>query len=185
MQCQLVAAVQAGPADGAAAAGGVDPLLAPQQPNTDDIYFCDDKTQNATLMNELPQLKIEQILDSTKARSASDVSLVTQLSFERLYMLEGQCDVWNGVISAAVYIALVNGQAVTVELNSNQDPQLTPMEVIREKFQEFHALAEAKSPCKLDLQLVSQEVESVWLSALYPVNAMRNRAIASEYSART
>lgn len=32
--------------------------------------------------------------------------------------------------------------------------------------------------CKLDIQLVSQEVESIWLSALYPVNAMRNRALA-------
>lgn len=36
----------------------------------------------------------------------------------------------------------------------------------------------AAGQCKLDLQLVSQEVESVWLSALYPVNAMRNRALA-------
>lgn len=27
--------------------------------------------------------------------------------------------------------------------------------------------------------LVSQTVESVWLSALYPVNAMRNRALAN------
>lgn len=33
--------------------------------------------------------------------------------------------------------------------------------------------------CKLDLQLVSQTVESIWLSALYPVNAMRNRALAN------
>lgn len=149
------------------------------QKNTDDLYMCQDKLHNSTYLEELPQLRIEQILDSSKPRSPSDVTLVTQLSFERLYMLEGQCDVWNGVISAAVYIALVNGQAVTVELNSNQDPQLTPMDVIRAKFEEFHKLAEAKSLCKLDLQLVSHEVESVWLSALYPVNAMRNRAIAN------
>ena len=33
--------------------------------------------------------------------------------------------------------------------------------------------------CKLDLQLVSQQVESVWLSGLYPVNSMRNRALAA------
>jgi hypothetical protein len=33
--------------------------------------------------------------------------------------------------------------------------------------------------CKLDLQLVSQNVESIWLSALYPVNSMRNRALAN------
>lgn len=94
-------------------------------------------------------------------------------------MLEGQCDVWGGVISAAVYIALVNGKAITVELNSNQDPQLVSISIIRQKFAEFHRLAEAKGLCKLDLQLVSQEVESVWLSALYPVNGMRNRAIAN------
>jgi glycosyltransferase-like protein LARGE len=94
-------------------------------------------------------------------------------------MLEGQCDVWSGVISAAVYIALVDGRAVTLELNSNQDPSLTPMDAVRAEFDAFHRLAEAKGLCKLDLQLVSQDVESVWLSALYPVNAMRNRAIAN------
>lgn len=61
-----------------------------------------------------------------------------------LYMLEGQCDVWNGVISAAVYIALLNGKAVTVELNSNQDPRLTDMAEVEAKFKQFHQLAEAK-----------------------------------------
>lgn len=59
-------------------------------------------------------------------------------------MLEGQCDVWNGVISAAVYIALLNGKAVTVELNSNQDPRLTDMAEVEAKFKQFHQLAEAK-----------------------------------------
>lgn len=150
-----------------------------RQPTTDDLYLCREKQEDAQILAELPQLKIEQILDTSKPRSPSDVTLVTQLSFERLYMLEGQCDVWNGVVSAAVYIALVNGQAVTVELNSNQDPQLTPMDTILEKFKEFHRLAESKSTCKLDLQLVSHSVENIWLSALYPVNAMRNRAIAN------
>lgn len=127
----------------------------------------------------LPRLKIEQVLDTRKARRRTDVTLVTQLSFERLYMLEGQCDVWNGVISAAVYIALVGGRAVTVELNSNQDPQLADLDAVRTRFRQFHDLAEAKGLCKLDLQLVSQEVESVWLSGLYPVNSMRNRALAN------
>lgn len=148
--------------------------------NTDDVYFCPEKVKKgSTALDTLPQLKIEHKIDSRKKRSKTDVSLVTQLSFERLYMLEGQCAVWSGVISAAVYIALVDGKAVTVELNSNQDPHLTPMEHVRQKFEEFHRVTEEKSMCKLDLQLVSQTVESVWLSALYPVNAMRNRAIAN------
>lgn len=145
----------------------------------DDLYRCADKLGNATIVEQLPQLKIEQELSTNKARSPQDVTLVTQLSFERLYMLEGQCDVWNGVISAAVYIALLNGKVVTVELNSNQDPRLTDISEVEAKFKQFHQLAEAKGLCKLDLQLVSQTVESIWLSALYPVNAMRNRALAN------
>ena len=68
-----------------------------------------------------------------------------------LYMLEGQCDVWNGVISAAVYIALVGGKVVTVELNSNQDPRLTDIKELESKFKQFHQLAEAKgAPPKAD-----------------------------------
>ena len=146
---------------------------------TDDLFLCQSDTANSQGKDDLPKLKIEHILDTTKARSPSDVTLVTQLSFERLYMLQGQCDMWDGVVSAAVYIPLVDGQAVTVELNSNLDPQLTPMEIIQERFEEFHKEVESNSRCKLDLQLVSQQVESIWLSALYPVNAMRNRAIAN------
>ena len=150
---------------------------------TDDLYFCPEKwtgdSKDTPALDTLPQLKFEHRIDTKKEREHTDVTLVTQLSFERLYMLEGQCAVWKGVISAAVYIALVDGKAVTVELNSNLDQHLTPMEHIREKFEEFHRVTEAKSMCKLDVQLVSQTVESVWLSALYPVNSMRNRAIAN------
>lgn len=93
-------------------------------------------------------------------------------------MLEGQCDVWTGVISAAVYVALVDGKAVSVELSSNQDPSLVELAEVKEAVARFHMLAEQRGLCKLDLQLVSQEVESVWLSGLYPVNSMRNRALA-------
>lgn len=110
----------------------------------DDLFLCADKLGNSTMVEQLPQLKIEQVLDSNKPRSPQDVTLVTQLSFERLYMLEGQCDVWNGVISAAVYIALLNGKVVTVELNSNQDPRLTDIAEVEQKFKQFHQLAEAK-----------------------------------------
>lgn len=150
-----------------------------KQVTTDDVFLCREKTLDSQGKSDLPNLKIEHILDSSKTRSLTDVTLVTQLSFERLYMLRGQCNMWNGVVSAAVYIPLVNGEAVTVELNSNLDPQLTPMEVIRKKFKEFHKDVESTSRCKLDLQLVSQQMENIWLSALYPVNAMRNRAIAN------
>ena len=96
----------------------------------------------------------------------------------RLYMLEGQCDVWTGVISAAVYVALVEGRAVSVPLSGNEAPALVDLAEVQSAVLKFHAQAERRGLCKLDLQLISQEVESVWLSGLYPVNAMRNRALA-------
>jgi len=145
----------------------------------DSMYLCPDKLQDPAVVEALPQLKVEASLSSNKPREPTDVTLITQLSFERLYMLQGQCDVWHGVISAAVHIALVNGKAVTVELNSNQDPQLTDMSEILQRFKEFHTFAENRGLCKLDLLLIAQDVESVWLSGLYPVNAMRNRALAN------
>ncbi|KAL6781671.1 hypothetical protein ACKKBF_B09005 [Auxenochlorella protothecoides x Auxenochlorella symbiontica] len=142
---------------------------------TDDQFLC--PTPHA--IPNLPILKTEASISSGKERAPTDVTLVTQLSFERLYMLEGQCDVWSGTISAAVYIALVGGKAVSVELNSNQDPHLIALSRVVAAFRQFHELAEQKGICKLDLQLVSQEVENVWLSGLYPVNSMRNRALAN------
>ena len=67
-------------------------------------------------------------------------------------MLEGQCDVWSGVISAAVYIALVRGRAVIVELNSNQDPMLAPLDLVEQRFREFHDMAEGKGALRLGEQ---------------------------------
>lgn len=91
---------------------------------TDDLYFCPEKwtgdSKDTPALDTLPQLKIEHRIDTKKEREHTDVTLVTQLSFERLYMLEGQCAVWKGVISAAVYIALVDGKAVTVEKTEQQ-----------------------------------------------------------------
>ena len=151
----------------------------PGTKSIDAEFLCSNHLANSTMVESLPQLHVEASLSSDKPREPTDVTLVTQLSFERLYMLEGQCNVWHGVISAAVYIALVQDKAVTVELNSNQDPRLTDMSEILRQFEEFHSLAESKGFCKLDLILISHEVESVWLSALYPVNSMRNRALAN------
>ena len=49
----------------------------------DELFLCPDKVQNATIVEQLPQLKIEQVLNSNKPRSPQDITLVTQLSFER------------------------------------------------------------------------------------------------------
>ena len=49
----------------------------------DAQYLCADKVANATIVEQLPQLKIEQTLETKKQRLPTDVTLVTQLSFER------------------------------------------------------------------------------------------------------
>jgi hypothetical protein len=51
--------------------------------NPDQLFLCPDKPANATIVEQLPQLKIEQVLLSNKPHSPQDVTLVTQLSFER------------------------------------------------------------------------------------------------------
>lgn len=49
--------------------------------DTDAEYLC--PNQNSTEMAELPQLRIEMGLTSTRERLSTDITLVTQLSFER------------------------------------------------------------------------------------------------------
>ena len=57
--------------------------------SVDDLFLCQDKLANATIVEQLPQLKIEQMLNSNKPRSPQDVTLVTQLSFERWVLAGG------------------------------------------------------------------------------------------------
>ncbi len=57
------------------------------QPGTlsdiDAQFLCQSKVGNATYTEQLPQLTIIKTASSSKERRASDVTLVTQLSFER------------------------------------------------------------------------------------------------------
>ena len=62
---------------------------AAQQQGVDEMFLCQDKLANATIVEQLPQLKIEQVLNSNKPRSPQDVTLVTQLSFERCVLAVG------------------------------------------------------------------------------------------------
>lgn len=59
----------------------------------------------------VPDLQVQRMWLTGKQRNATDVTLVTQLSVDRLYMLEGQCGAWGSVISAAVHVTLVQVRA--------------------------------------------------------------------------
>lgn len=123
---------------------------------------------------DVPALSIARTWRSARPRLPTDITLVTQLSVERLYMLEQQCGAWGSVLAAAVHVPLVGGLVISAEqqlLNGSSLAQPTLL------LEEFHAKMEAGSRCTLDLVMVTEDVPSLELVGLYPVNALRNRAL--------
>eukprot|EP00889_Picochlorum_renovo_P002713 jgi/Picre1/29743/NNA_005125.t1 len=64
------------------------------------------------MASEVPELERVLILRSRKEMPKRAVTIVTQLSVERLSMLEQQCAHWPHPISAVVYIPLVKGENI-------------------------------------------------------------------------
>lgn len=65
-------------------------------------------------------LKVEAIWPS-KSGPSFDLTVVTQLSFDRMPALFNQCSTFTGPISAAVYLPLIQQTAEEVQL-SNRKP---------------------------------------------------------------
>lgn len=122
---------------------------------------------------EVPTLVVKRVYWSKKERTPTDITLVTQLSIDRLSALEVQCSLWSGVITASVYVPAVGTRIVS----SNKKIANRTPSVLLNYMEEFHAAQEASGRCKLDLLYIYEEVPSIELVGLYPVNAMRNRAL--------
>jgi len=122
---------------------------------------------------QVPDVIVRQIWRSNKLRRLTDVTLVTQLSIDRLHALETQCSIWGAVVSAAVYVPLVDNAIVS------EDGDLSGggMEAAIAAIEKFHRKQENEGKCVLDMLLVSEDVVSLRYVGLYPVNALRNRAI--------
>lgn len=107
----------------------------------------------------------------------SSVSIVTQLSLERLSMLRSQCRVWTDKITAAVYIPYMKGFGViSDEVRALNGSTLQDIVIFVDDF--YHKL-ERDAPCSLDLELVLEKFTD-WNDpsiGLYPFNAVRNRAL--------
>jgi hypothetical protein len=88
-------------------------------------------------------------------------------------MLEGQCGAWGSIIAAAVHVPLVQGKVVSEMAELHGRDLAAPLDIIAE----FHERMEKRGRCKLDLVYVTEEVGSMELVGLYPVNALRNRAL--------
>lgn len=122
---------------------------------------------------EVPDLKQVMILQNRKERPKNDVTIVTQLSLERLDMLEQQCSLWPGSIAAVVYVPLVHGSIFSPLESPWQD---APLDQMVEELQSFHEYSNSL-PCYLDIEVVAEERCSIELAAMYPTNAVRNRAL--------
>mmetsp|Transcript_521 Transcript_521/g.1388 ORF Transcript_521/g.1388 Transcript_521/m.1388 type:complete len:455 (-) Transcript_521:411-1775(-) len=118
------------------------------------------------------------------------VTLVTQLSVDRIPALKAQCAAWAGPLAAVVYQPLHNpGQAGNVQLSSvNRQKLQTAIALIEELFRSAEADA-AKSAasqggpaasrpgsCQLRVLLAHEVFAEERATTLYPVNALRNYA---------
>ncbi|GAB4821433.1 hypothetical protein N2152v2_008479 [Parachlorella kessleri] len=102
------------------------------------------------------------------------VTLVTQLSLERLNMLENQCEVWPHALAAAVYVPLLKELVVSLD-----SPALNGIRLAQalEMVGNFHARLQSEGACNLQLALFAERCSYRGLAGLYPFNAMRNKAL--------
>ncbi|KAL4538283.1 hypothetical protein Ndes2437B_g01296 [Nannochloris sp. 'desiccata'] len=125
----------------------------------------------------VPALKRIKLLHSRKPRLEHAVTIVTQLSLERMQMLEHQCSLWPHPIAAAFYIPLVQGKVFSAESSKWEGAAL---EEALAALAAMHAVLDdinADKSCILDLDVVVEEVCTPEKALDYPVNALRNRAL--------
>lgn len=124
----------------------------------------------------VPALKRIKLFHSRKSRPKQAVTIVTQLSLERIHMLEHQCSLWPHPIAAAFYIPLVQGKIFSAESSKWEGATL---EEALASLAASHAALDniAGKSCILDLDVVVEEVCTPQKALDYPVNALRNRAL--------
>ena len=100
---------------------------------------------------------------STRQANDKDITVVTQLSVDRLPQLEAMCAAWNGVVSAAVLVP---------------PPGASGQQKAHRLVQESHARVEGNSGrCLLNSCLVEAPLGMSGYDAMYPINALRNAAL--------
>ncbi|CAM9624252.1 unnamed protein product [Ectocarpus sp. 12 AP-2014] len=100
-------------------------------------------------------------LESRHRRAESDITIFTQCSLSRLNRLERMCDLWTGVVSAAI----INGGGGHVDQH------------MRRKVSALHRRVESTGKCRLDISLCQPAPGLAARDGLYPVNSLRNAAL--------
>lgn len=118
--------------------------------------------------HSVPELESIHEWVSDKSFERESVTLLTQLSIDRLSMLENQCQAWDDPLVAVVYVPLIQGGKVYGSESSLAD--------ITRGVSSFFSLMEGTSSCKLHIELVAQYIDNERTNP-YPINALRNRAM--------
>lgn len=126
---------------------------------------------------QLPELISTQRWTSMKEMPPESITIVTQLSLERVKMLQAQCKTWEDRIAAVVYVPFISGfGAISSEVKEING---TSVDDIISVLDEFHSRMESEAKCALDLELLFETFDSAEDPnlGLYPFNALRNRAL--------
>ena len=135
------------------------------------------RTCKAGNEEEVPKLKTLEQWISSKARPRESVTLLTQLSADRMPMLENQCRIWPDPVIAVMFVAIKHNEY------DDSSPILvdypdTTLEDVKRGISSFHAFMETTATCALRIELVGQYVDaSNGRTFEYPINSLRNRAL--------
>ena len=125
--------------------------------------------------SELPNLVSIQRWTSSRERPRESISLVTQLSLDRLPALETQCITWPDHVVAVVYVPMVSN-------STGGSPVLplfrhTTLEDVIRGIDAIHNFMETTAACSFHIELVGQFIAPGIFPGPYPINALRNRAL--------
>jgi hypothetical protein len=119
---------------------------------------------------KIPKLELIQRWSGSQVYERESVTLLTQLSIDRLSMLENQCQTWEDPLVAVIYVPLQKEDAQQV-----YDSESTVADIQR-GVSSFYSFMKETSPCKLTIELVGQKIVNDRTHP-YPINALRNRAM--------
>ena len=102
------------------------------------------------------------------------VTLITQLSADRLQQLRAQCAAWMGPLAAAVYLPIISPLISGSQLVAEAAQQL---QATAHAVQEEYDYAEEHKRCQLRIMLIHELFHDAHTAkVLYPVNSLRNWA---------
>merc|ERR1719235_2800095 len=110
-------------------------------------------------MQPIEYSKQPQAWCSALPRTQHDITIVTQLSTDRLDRLEKMAASWAGVISAAVLLPPHHFQSQRRKM--------------MQEISQMHQRVEALASCRLDISILNAHSTESTYDSLYPINALR------------